>query len=394
MTKKLLLTSALIASMSSTALAGGLDRATFSPSILFEEGTYMETSFGKTEPSVKPDANPLFTPTGSEIAPGFSTYQFGIKTDISDKFAIAVKFNSNPYGVLIDYANVGVGGAADLTSLQADLRSVGMSFLGKYKVNERFSVFGGLNYTSFSGNANLSVPVGLRCSTDATFAAANAVLCGNLATGSAATSISSAPAFSPVIGAAYEIPDIALRVAATFELGGTAKPTVSSINPFLGLTGTGEIKTPDVFLLEFQSGIAANTLLFGNIRHQLWSKAQVNMGSAFGNYQPSSFDDSTSYSLGIGRRFNENLAASLSVTFTPGDATGASLLSPRGESTNVALGIEYSMEDAGAISFGVSHTKDKATSWDGPDGTPGTADDLGFNSNSITSFGIKYSKTF
>jgi long-subunit fatty acid transport protein len=365
-----------------TAFAGGLDRATFGSSILFEKGTYAELSFATTNPDVAPSdvAGGLALSSGWEVASAFDTAQFGIKTDLSDKLSLAFTLNSNPFGVDIDYADFAgslSGGVQSLASLKANLSSRALTALARYKFTDRISAFGALKYQTVSGTANVTVPL-----------VGNGIITGGeAATGAGVVSLSSDSSITPIIGVAYEIPKIALRVAASFEKGSELNPIVNSLNPtFSGQAGV--IATPDAFLLEFQSGIAANTLLFGSIRHSKWSDAQVTMGGAFADFQLSDFDDSTTYNIGVGRKFSEKFSGSLSLTHAPSDCSGVSLLAPTCTQNTLSVGGKYSLGNGAALSGGVSFRKyETATSTASTGG-------IVFGGNTLMTVGMKISKSF
>ena len=353
-----------IAASSTAAFAGGLDRATFSPSILFKTGDYVELSFGSTSPSIEATS---FVggalPSGLDPATTFTTTQLGFKTDINEKLSLAFKLNNNPFGVNIDYASFGASALVGISSLNANLSSKAISALGKYKINDRVSVYTGLKYQSVSGTADLTA-VG---ATDLTIGGASAV--------------------SHIIGAAYEIPDIALRVSATYESAAQFTPdvfiTASGTN-----TGAGEINTPESFLLEFQSGIAANTLLFGSIRHAKWGSAPVLLSAFLGSTEISDFDDSTTYSIGVGRKFTEKFSGQLSLTHAPSDCTDVSLLSPTCENNTLSIGGEYKLGNGVAIAGGVSFRKYETAT------TAASTGSIVFDGNTLTTVGLKVSKSF
>lgn len=354
-----------LATVATSAFAGGLDRATISPAILFEEGTYAELSFASTSPSVEATSfvgGPL--PGGLGVAQTFTTTQLGFKTDLDDKISVAFTFNSNPIGVDINYSSLSVVPPfAGLSTLNANLSSQALTFMGKYKINDRVSVYGGIKSQSVSGTADLT------------------------AAGATDLAIGSDSAGSMIIGAAYEIKDIALRVSGTYESATTMRPDV-----FIAASGTntgpGEINTPESFLLEFQSGIAANTLIFGSIRHAKWSSAPVLLSAPLGNTEVSDFDDSTTYSIGVGRKFSDKFSGSLSLTHAPSSCTDVSLLSPTCENNTLSIGGKYSIGNGTAISGGVSLRKYKTATSSAADGS------IVFDGSTLTTVGLKISKTF
>lgn len=361
----------------SASIAGGLDRATFNSSLLYQTGTYAELSFANTDPDVAPTtvAGGAVFSSAWEVASPFDTVQVGFKTDLNDKISFALSLNSNPFGVDVDYASFAtsvVPAVSGLSSLRANLSGKALTAMGKYQFTERVSAFGAIKHQTVSGAADVTVPLS---------AAAGGFVDGN-------TTISSASDVNFIVGAAYEIPKIALRVAASYESAAKFSPDVLLVNAGGFNTGPGEINTPDVFLLEFQSGIAANTLLFGSIRHAKWADAQVYMSAPFLNAQLSDFDDSTTYNIGVGRKFSEKFSGSLSITHAPSDCSGVSLLAPTCSQNTLNIGGKYSIGNGAAISGGVSLRKyETATS------TASTGS-IEFGGNTLMTMGMKLSKSF
>lgn len=368
----------------SMATAGGMDRATTGTSTLFEVGSYAELSYASTTPSVGPNATPtLSVDGGMNVTQSFTTTQFSFKTDLNDKLSVAISSNNNPFGVDVDYDDFATGGGAyaGITSLRANLDSTAVTVMARYKITDRVSAIAALKYQTVSGTADVSVPL----------TAASLKLGGSAVNGDISLTRASDTNF--IVGASYEIPEIALRVVGTYESEATFDPSViaepSGVN-----TGPGQIKTPEVLMLEFQSGVAANTLVFGSIRQAKWENAQVKMSAVYGNAQLSDFDNSTTYTLGVGRKFSDSFSASLSASMDTGDGDDASLLAPTGGSAAISLGGKYTLNNGMAISGGVSHRVYDSATWYGPGAVLGGGDDVTFGDNSVTTLGMKLSVSF
>jgi len=364
----------------SMATAGGMDRATTGTSTLFEVGSYAELSYASTTPSVGPNATPtLSVDGGMNVTQSFTTTQFSFKTDLNDKLSVAISSNNNPFGVDVDYDDFATGGGAyaGITSLRANLDSTAVTVMARYKITDRVSAIAALKYQTVSGTADVSVPL---------TAASGSAVNGDV-------SLTRASDTNFIVGASYEIPEIALRVVGTYESEATFDPSVimepSGVN-----TGPGQIKTPEVLMLEFQSGVAANTLVFGSIRQAKWENAQVKMSAAYRNAQLSDFDDATTYTLGVGRKFSDSFSASLSASMDTGDGDDASLLAPTGGSAAISLGGKYTLNNGMAISGGVSHRVYDSATWYGSNAVLGGGDDVTFGDNSVTTLGMKLSVSF
>ena len=75
-----------------------------------------------------------------------------------------------------------------------------------------------------------------------------------------------------VVGAAYSLPEIALRVELLYQ----PKATISTTLTHGGaLPGTAELSLQDTYALSFQTGIAADTLLLASYRKATWSKDKL-----------------------------------------------------------------------------------------------------------------------
>ncbi|MCY4334416.1 MAG: hypothetical protein OXC60_07050 [Litoreibacter sp.] len=302
--KRLTTATAIIAMSSAGALAGGIDRTGQFLGPLFEKGgetgQYTEFSFRIADPQASAAAIP------ADPLAGFSNVGFAYKTDITDQLSFALILDQ-PFGADVDYRPVIQGFAfIDATAVTG---------VARYKFNDTWSVHGGLRLQEIGGSIQTTVggvPFNLTASSDY--------------------------AVGALAGVAYERPDIALRVALTYNseidqsLTGTeinlAGPTVSQTN--------FTVTTPASWNLEFQTGIAQNTLLFGSVRYVEWEGFNLSTPAA-GQYVNFT-DDTTTYSLGIGRRFNENWSGAIVVGYEEGDDTTNTLLAPTDGFTTLGLG--------------------------------------------------------
>ncbi|MGA1760891.1 MAG: hypothetical protein ACO39Z_09160 [Paracoccaceae bacterium] len=233
-----------------------------------------------------------------------------------------------------------------------------------YKVNDRVDIFGGIKYSVGSATGNVLIDPH-----------------GDLAASEAAGT-------APVVGVSYSIPDIALRVTATYQ--GKTETSHSTTRTYDGVKSelaNTKAALPESFTLDFQSGIATDTLLFGSIHRVKWGDAQIFFN---GSSKPkSTWTDSTSYSLGVGRKLNESWSVSASYNYEEGtESSGTSLLSTTNGVRGVTLGARYTM-DKMVVSLGVNYSEfgDKTV----------TAAPLGtgkFTNNSMTSIGLKIGYRF
>ena len=380
--KALTTTVGVLSLAASGALAGGLDRTGQSVDIIFEEGNYGEISLARTSPSIT-GTDVLGFDTGN-VADDFTSISGGVKLDFSDKFSMAMIFEE-PFGSDIAYPST----SALLGGTTAIANTTSTTFVARYKFNENWSVHGGLRNQTARGNITL-----------------DGLAYGGNPPGGVSTygvTLNDSNAWGYLVGAAYERPEIALRVALTYNSAITHKMDTTETAfggafPFVVGTTSNlsetDVETPQSVNLEFQTGIAADTLVFGSIRWAEWSKFKidpVNFVNATGGGLVD-LEDSITYTLGVGRRFSDQWAGSVSFTYEQADDDDlVSPLAPTNGLFAISVGAEYQATENMSIGFGVRHN------WLGnarPEtGTPDTARAV-MEDNTATSFGMKVGFTF
>ena len=188
------------------------------------------------------------------------------------------------------------------------------------------------------------------------------------------------------IGAAYEIPEIALRAsliyrsetdydvdgsftntpfavlaAADLVAQGRAPDFGTALNAALGVFGTAtsanafaSATLPRQVELNVRSGVAPGTLVFGSVRWTDWSVVeQIDLfegisGSAFTNFR-GFFEDGFTVTVGGARAFNDDLAGSIAFTYDQGVGSGYDTFS---DTYSVAAGLSYDLNDIANIRAG------------------------------------------
>ena len=363
-----------VALMASTAHAGGLDRTTYSPNILFEQGkVYIEGSLARVNPNVSGDVT--FVPLGvngvEDISPNYDLFSAGAKFDITDRIAVAFQ-TFEAVGSEISY-----GGPPEFYfPIEVDLH--GRAYVGtaKFNITDRVSVFGGVKYLEVGGDATNLLGPGPAAG-DFDFEGSHG--------------------HGYIIGAAYSIPDIALRVSLTyetaFEIDIPTTATSAALGPF-GLNVSGRDTTatiPAAWELYFQTGIAPGTLLFGSIRHTAWSDANITLFNVNANpdFQITDFSDSMTYSLGVGKQITDRLSMSVSGTYEPGDGKPSTLQPTDGKFT-LGVGAKYKLTENLELSGGFSHTWLGDNETDLGTGVP----EADFEDNHAWAFGTKIAVRF
>jgi long-subunit fatty acid transport protein len=320
------------------AVAGALDRSYQNIGVLFEPGNYAELSFAAVDPEAS-GRDTTVPQTISDVAEDFNQFAAGVKYQFSPMLSFAL-IADKPYGSDVVYP--GNPAASAFGGTRVDVNSIALTGLARYHFNENMSVHGGLRYQQIGGDVALS---GL----------AYGPLSGYSAT------IDDDSAVGYVIGAAYEMPEIALRVSLTYHSAVEHDVRVTERISGVGVVanGTTEIETPEAIQLEFQTGVAEDTLVFGSIRHANWS--EVRLIPDFIRAQPTgqsliNLDDVTTYTLGVGRRVTDALSVSASVGYEPEqDSDLVSPLSPTNGRKWVGLGTRYTMGNV-EYSAGVRYT--------------------------------------
>ncbi|MEM9210424.1 MAG: hypothetical protein AAGA63_02980, partial [Pseudomonadota bacterium] len=322
---------------STSVLAEGLERATFSSNYLYEEGTFVSLSFGQVEPDFSAtDGSGTFS-TSESVAEDFFVTTLRFKADLSEKVSVGFLATNGTNGVDIQFFDKFDTPPGVLTAPQGSVSATEFQVLGLYQASENISVFGGVKYVEAEGTVNLGDII------DGAFMPGTDGVADQFDT-------ESDSGFGYIIGAAYEIPEIALRVALSYEseIDLSLPTTLNGVD-----VGDSDASIGDALQLEFQTGVAENTLVFGKIRYAMWDDNQVVIPVAG---QISTFEDSTSYSLGVARRFSESFAASVSAFYEPGDGDGASPLAPQGETKSLSVGGRYTFQSGISLSGGVSYS--------------------------------------
>lgn len=392
---KTIVTGALVATLFPTvSMAVGLDRSGQSVDILFEEGGILEFSFGKIFPEADGEDIAITDPAGNVLVPGGSSsgnaledyYQLGagLKFDISDQLSMALILGQ-PYGLDLSYP---ADGSLTLGGTKATVNSNATTALLRYKFNENFSVHGGLRYQEIDAKVSLrGAAYGALSGYDVDFGSDGDI--------------------GFVVGGAYERPDIALRVAVTYSQGTEHKVdttetlngvNVSVIDPRLSPTSTTTIDTPDAVNLDFQTGIMADTLLFGSVRYAWYEDTIVSpvffdsaLDPAVEGSSLTDIDDAYAVNLGVGRRFNDTFSGSVALGYEDARDDLVSPLAPTNGKYSLTLAGAYNINEKFVLSGGVSYT------WLGdakPEtGTPDTAR-ADFEDNDAVAVGFKVGYRF
>jgi long-chain fatty acid transport protein len=146
--KFFLATASTIAIGATGAFAGGIDRSGQGVGLLFEPGRVLELSYGSVNPTVE-GTDVLGAPTG-DVADNYAQVSLSYKYDINDKLSFALNIDQ-PFGANIEYA----ASSPLLGGTIASASSEAVTGLLRYKINENFSVHGGLRAQRASASITL-----------------------------------------------------------------------------------------------------------------------------------------------------------------------------------------------------------------------------------------------
>ncbi|MEL7215396.1 MAG: hypothetical protein AAGJ96_05610 [Pseudomonadota bacterium] len=314
-----------------TAHAGGLDRAGMNVGVIFKEGNYAEISGAFVSPSVS-GVDSDGDSTGN-IAESYTTFSGALRYEINDKLSISAIVDE-PYGADIDYPD-----GSNFTGTFGDVSSTGIAAIARYKINDSVSVHGGLRYITLDTAARFQGDAfgGLSGYTYSGDGAGTAFLAGG----------------------AYEMPEIALRVALTYQTGVDIDLDTTESGPLGSGTSTTTAETPPRILLDFQTGIAEGTLLFGSIQHVAWDGFRVSPNLLFtnggGRHLVDLKSDAITYRLGLGRRINEQLSLASTVTYEASSGNEVSALAATDGTLQLGVGGTYRVSDMIEVAGGVSY---------------------------------------
>ena len=316
-------------------LAEGLERANLDTSFMFSEGTVAEFGMGRVTPSL-PATGLLFSLDSDSVAKSFTVSTFSTKMDVGGGISAGIWYTNNGNGVSLDYGTLTAPITGDTGTIAADLNMPSLAALVTYDLNDNFSLIGGIKRVTVPGGASLTLFDDTDNNTipdlDATY------------------TLSETSAAGGVWGASYSMPEIALRATLTVEEA--INLSIDTVGTGAATSGTSTASIGDAISLAFQSGIAENTLIYGNYRISKWKDNQVSLP---GRADPvSSFEDGTSWSLGVARRINDDLAVSVSYFSDPGDGDDASELAPTGGNRAITAGAKVGVMDNADLTLGAT----------------------------------------
>ncbi|TCL09302.1 long-subunit fatty acid transport protein [Shimia isoporae] len=322
-----LLGAATLSLASGAALAGGLDRSGQGINLIFEEGQVLQFAYSYADPSL---SGTYFGIDSGDIGKGYGLPQLGFKTALSDTLDFALIYDQ-PFGAHVEYAPTyplsvpAIPGIGLPDQLRADASTQALTAILRHKFDTGFSLYGGLRVQRAQAEVDIPALAYTMNSDKATD-------------------------LGYLVGAAWEKPEIAARISLTYNSAIKQSLTLNEG----GATGThiSEIETPQSLNLDFQTGVAANTLVFGSVRWVDWSEFSLSSPNYLGGTIVSFANDSITYNLGVGHRFSDAFSGAISLGYEKSNGGTVSDLGPSDGYFSVGIGGTYTVDKA-QISFGI-----------------------------------------
>lgn len=384
---KALSTAMILATVPMTgALAAAMDRSGQSMAAFLQPGNYFEAGISVLDPSVSGKVRNGYSPSAappsaiglqntnlSDMGDDYYFPSAALKLQVTDHFSFGLLYDQ-PFGAdatysLSDTVSAAAGGVGlfhnGTETTEVEVKSQSISMIFGYQPTENFNFYAGPVYQTIEGDVQLR---GLAYGGNSNFGGYNA-------------SIKETGDVGWLAGAAYQIPEIALKASVTYRSEIDHKTTVNEssiaglgqnvgtvINMNNGL-GQTEITTPQSVNLDFQTGIMANTVAFANVRWVNWKDFSIRpyafgvasevAGPSVG--KPNGFDlvaytdDQWSANIGVGRKLNDKWAGNVSVGWDSGAGDPVTTLGPTEGYWNVGLGVQYSPAANYFIAGGVKY---------------------------------------
>lgn len=285
------------------AHAGGIDRGSQSAMILFEQGNYAEFTIGTLAPDVSGvEVSPFLGDQSSgSMLDDYTVFNGGVKFNIADGFTGAVILDK-AFGANVTYPE---GTDYFAQGSTATLDSGSITGLVRYTTPSQISVFGGLRYQTLSADALIPF---VTAGAGVPFPGAPYEANG-----------SKEGAFGYVVGVGWEKPEIAAKVALTYNSAIDYEMATSESSAIGSLDSTTPVTTPQSVNLEFQTGVAPDWLVFGSVRWVDWAQFEIApemYGTLTGGAALVSYNGATTTStIGVGHKFNDTWSGALTYTY-------------------------------------------------------------------------------
>ena len=323
----------------SAVQAAGLDRSGQSISAFLQPGNYAEAGISVLDPTVKSSQLNV-----TDMAEDYYFPSAAIKVQATEQISLGLLYDQ-PFGADAMYSLEQSMFTNGIEGTKVEVETHNLTALIGYQPTENWNFYAGPVYQTVQSTVSLR---GLAYG-------------GASKLGSYDINLREDEAYGWLAGFAYQIPEIALKTAITYrseikhELDTTETFGFGAIQRPNALT---EVVTPQSVNIDFQTGVAANTLAFANIRWAHWDQFAVTpkfLNAASGNNLIDYSDDQWSATVGVGRKFNSHWSGSASVGYDSGAGNPVTTLGPTEGYWSVGLGGQYSPAENYFIQAGVKY---------------------------------------
>ena len=325
------------------AFAAGLDRSGQSISVFLQPGNYAEAGISVLDPTVKSSQLNV-----TDMAEDYYFPSAAIKVQATEHISLGLLYDQ-PFGADAMYSLEQSMFTNGIEGTKVEVETHNLTALIGYQPTENWNFYAGPVWQTVEAD------ISLRGQAYISPKDPTKVLSGY------DIKIHEEEAFGWLAGFAYQIPEIALKTSVTYrsEIKHKAKSVEThKLMPMLNVESQLDAITPQSVNIDFQTGVAANTLAFANIRWVHWDQFAVTpkfLNSASGNNLIDYSDDQWSVTVGVGRKLNSHWSGSASVGYDSGAGNPVTTLGPTEGYWSVGLGGQYSPAENYFIQAGVKY---------------------------------------
>ena len=325
------------------AFAAGLDRSGQSISVFLQPGNYAEAGISVLDPTVKSSQLNV-----TDMAEDYYFPSAAIKVQATEQISLGLLYDQ-PFGADAMYSLEQSMFTNGIEGTKVEVETHNLTALIGYQPTENWNFYAGPVWQTVEAD------ISLRGQAYISPKDPTKVLSGY------DIKIHEEEAFGWLAGFAYQIPEIALKTSVTYrsEIKHKAKSVEThKLMPMLNVESQLDAITPQSVNIDFQTGVAANTLAFANIRWVHWDQFAVTpkfLNSASGNNLIDYSDDQWSATVGVGRKLNSHWSGSASVGYDSGAGNPVTTLGPTEGYWSVGLGGQYSPAENYFIQAGVKY---------------------------------------
>ena len=325
------------------AFAAGLDRSGQSISVFLQPGNYAEAGISVLDPTVKSSQLNV-----TDMAEDYYFPSAAIKVQATEQISLGLLYDQ-PFGADAMYSLEQSMFTNGIEGTKVEVETHNLTALIGYQPTENWNFYAGPVWQTVEAD------ISLRGQAYISPKDPTKVLSGY------DIKIHEEEAFGWLAGFAYQIPEIALKTSVTYrsEIKHKAKSVEThKLMPMLNVESQLDAITPQSVNIDFQTGVAANTLAFANIRWAHWDQFAVTpkfLNAASGNNLIDYSDDQWSATVGVGRKLNSHWSGSASVGYDSGAGNPVTTLGPTEGYWSVGLGGQYSPAENYFIQAGVKY---------------------------------------